>query len=138
MKYKNTRTYSFPLVEAFEEIHKRKLIHQRRMKVICLVILFLAIVAIARVEADNHGVCGKYTPDRMLTHVLRHCEKPAKDLKASVTSKCCEPLSKISDKCFYAIINSDAWKHSGLNPKIALMSVNKNYTLDHMCLLVIG
>ncbi|KAK4261105.1 hypothetical protein QN277_004152 [Acacia crassicarpa] len=88
-------------------------------KLICLV-LVLAIVAIARVEADGHGVCGKYTPHTVLTHVLRHCAKPAKDLKAPVTPKCCEPFSKISEKCFNTIVKSETWKHSGVNPKIAL------------------
>ncbi|XP_028761999.1 uncharacterized protein LOC114720526 [Neltuma alba] len=87
-------------------------------KVICLV-LVLALVAIAGVEADGYGVCGKFSPDRMLTHVLRHCKKPATDLTVPVSPKCCEPLFQISEECFYAIINSDTWKYSGLDPRIA-------------------
>ncbi|KAI9111902.1 hypothetical protein K1719_017592 [Acacia pycnantha] len=77
-------------------------------KLICLVLL-LAIVAIAGVEAHGYGECGKFSPDRMLTHVLRHCAKPARDLTAPVTPNCCEPLSQVSEECFYAIINSDTW-----------------------------
>ncbi|KAK4261088.1 hypothetical protein QN277_004136 [Acacia crassicarpa] len=90
------------------------------LKKLFFLVLVMAIVARARVKADGHGVCGKYSPDRMLTHVLRHCAKPAKDLKAPMTPKCCDLVSKISEKCFNAIINSDTWKHSGINPKIAL------------------
>ncbi|KAI9111655.1 hypothetical protein K1719_017345 [Acacia pycnantha] len=101
------------------------------MKKLIWLVLVLAIVAIARVEADGHGVCGKYSPDRMLTHVLRHCTKPAKDLKAPVTPKCCEPLSKISEECFHAIINSDTWKYSGINQKIALTIPKRCHDLHY-------
>ncbi|KAI9111491.1 hypothetical protein K1719_017181 [Acacia pycnantha] len=101
------------------------------MKKLIWLVLVLAIVAIARVEAHGHGVCGKYSPHRMLTHVHRHCAKPAKDLKAPVTPKCCEPLSKISEKCINAIINSDTWKHSGINPKIAFTISKRCHDLHY-------
>ena len=89
-------------------------------KVICLVLVILATVAIARVEADGHKPCGKYSADWMLKYVHRYCDKPAKYYKAPVTSKCCEPFSYISEKCFYSYVYSDTWKHSGYNPKIVI------------------
>ncbi|KAI9111475.1 hypothetical protein K1719_017165 [Acacia pycnantha] len=97
-------------------------------KLICLVLLFV-IVAIAGVEADGYGVCGKFSPDRMLTYVLRHCANPARDLTAPVTPNCCEPLSQVSEECFYAIINSDTWKYSGIDPRIA-------FTIPRRCHLI--
>ncbi|KAK4261080.1 hypothetical protein QN277_004130 [Acacia crassicarpa] len=97
-------------------------------KLICLVLL-LAIVAIAGVEAHGYGECGKFSPDRMLTHVLRHCAKPARDLTAPVTPNCCEPLSQVSEECFYAIINSDTWKYSGIDHRIA-------FTIPRCCHLI--
>ncbi|XP_028761967.1 uncharacterized protein LOC114720489 [Neltuma alba] len=90
------------------------------MKKFIYLALLLAIVAIAGVEAHGYEVCGKFSPDRMLTHVLRHCEKPARDLTVPVSPKCCEPLSQISEECFDAIINSDTWKYSDIDHSFAL------------------
>ncbi|XP_028762035.1 uncharacterized protein LOC114720550 [Neltuma alba] len=100
-------------------------------KFICLALLFVIAATIAGVEADGYGVCGKFSPDRMLTHVLRHCKKPARDLTVPVSPKCCEPLSHISVECFYAIINSDTWKYSGLNPRIAFTIPRRCHHLIH-------
>ncbi|KAI9111768.1 hypothetical protein K1719_017458 [Acacia pycnantha] len=101
------------------------------MKKFIYLVLLLEIVAIVGVEADGYGVCGKFSLDRMLTHVLRHCAKPEIDLTAPVTPNCCEPLSQVSKECFYAIINSDAWKYSGIDPRIAFTIPRRCHLIHH-------
>ena len=93
------------------------------MKFSACFLLFLVIVAVAGfskngVEAKE-GICGKFSPDRMVTHVLRHCAKPARDLRAPVPPNCCNELIKIPRPCIHAIIYSDALKNAGVNPDIA-------------------
>ena len=98
-------------------------------KFICLALLLVIVAIAGGAEAHGYGVCGKFTPDRMLTHVLRHCAKPARDLTAPVTPNCCEPLSQVSEECFYAIINSDTWNYSGIDASIA-------FTIPGRCQLI--
>ncbi|KAG4975187.1 hypothetical protein AAZX31_11G228700 [Glycine max] len=77
-------------------------------------------------EHDKQGPCGKFSTLRILTHKLRHCEKPARNLRAPVSSQCCNDLLNVSIPCLYAVFSSDAFKKVGVDPKIAI-------TIPHRC-----
>ncbi|CAJ1862991.1 unnamed protein product [Sphenostylis stenocarpa] len=69
-------------------------------------------------EHEKDGPCGKYSRVRILTHELRHCEKPARDIRAPVSSQCCKDLTKVSIPCLHAVFSSDAFKKVGVDPKV--------------------
>ncbi|KAF7816382.1 alpha-amylase inhibitor/lipid transfer/seed storage family protein precursor [Senna tora] len=91
-------------------------------------VMVLMIVAVGGFQkgVEASGACGKFSTDRMLTHVFRHCVKPARDVSAPVSAQCCNSLVDVPIACYYAIIFSDAFEKLGIDRKIA-------YTIPQRC-----
>ncbi|MED6171346.1 hypothetical protein PIB30_039971 [Stylosanthes scabra] len=88
--------------------------------IVLLVVVLSLIVGAAFGELERESPCGKFSTQRMLTHKLRHCEKPARDLYGPVSRQCCNDLHSVSIQCIYAIFSSDAFKNVGVNPHIGI------------------
>ncbi|KAL2333307.1 hypothetical protein Fmac_014520 [Flemingia macrophylla] len=95
-------------------------------KLVGFFLLLLISVAVAELEQEKDGPCGKFSTLRMLTHKLRHCEKAARNVRVPVSSQCCNDLAKVSIPCLYEVFSSDAFRQVGVDPKIAI-------TIPHRC-----
>ncbi|XP_015956492.1 uncharacterized protein LOC107480828 [Arachis duranensis] len=90
--------------------------------ILLVVVLSLVIgVTMAELESEKqYGPCGKFSTQRILTHKLSHCEKPARNLYAPVSRQCCQDLQNVSFQCLVTVFSSDAFTKIGVDPHVAM------------------